>query len=256
MFDWLNDLWNAVRYLKLIYPALLLAALWGAWRLPHQTSRRVTLSALGALLALSWMPVSWLNNYLLEAPYRDGLSVSSADAIVVLSGASQPPSKDFPYTLALESTVRRTRYAAELARRYPQLPVLVCGPARVDYPEGRSVAYEMGELLAGWGVERERIWFEETGVSTAMQASEAAGILRGKGVRRVLLVTDGFHMRRAAGCFRKQGFETFGAPSQFRARFDLPTLPDLIPSPGDVHSNEEAFREWLALAVYKMRGVI
>ncbi len=257
MFDLLNDLWNAVRYLKLVYPALLMAAAWGAWRLPRQGPRRVVVGAVGALLALSWMPVAWLNNYLLESPYRDALMEPGVvDAIVVLSGASEPPSERFPYTLALESTVRRTRYAAELALRRPGTPVLACGPGRDDDPTTRSVALEMGELLAGWGVERERIWLEEVGVSTASQAAEAAAILRGRDVRRILLVTDAFHMRRAAGCFRKQGFETFGAPSQFRARFDLPTLPELLPSPGDVQVNEEAFREWLALAVYKARGVI
>jgi len=256
MFDLLHELWNAVRYLKLIYPALLLAAAWGAWRLPRQGSRRVVVLSLGALLALSWMPFSWLNNYLLEAPYRDIVAAPAADAIVVLSGASEPPSDRFPYTLALESTVRRTRYAAALALERPETPVLACGPGRDDDPSASSVAFEMGELLAGWGVERERIWLEEVGVSTASQSAEAAAILRAKGVRRILLVTDAFHMRRAEGCFRKQGFETYAAPSQFRARFDLPTLPELLPSPGDVRVNEEAFREWLALAVYKARGVI
>lgn len=202
------------------------------------------------------MPVAWVNNRLLEYPFVDLPEPPPADAIVVLSGAAEPPSAAFPYGVLLDSTARRTRYAAELGLRRGDLPILACGPHFSEAPEQLSVAAEMGLLLEGWGILADRIWLEQVGRSTAQQAQEAAPILRERGVRRILLVTDAFHMRRALGCFRKQGFEAFPAPSYFRAPPLPPRLVELIPSPGYVLHNEEALREWLALIQYKLRGAI
>lgn len=257
MFELLTDLWNGVRYLKLFYPLLVLAILWYAWKLPRgERCRKYVLTAALGLFIWSWFPVAWLNTYFLERPYRQASSAPSVDAIVVLSGAAAAPTPPFPYGVLLESTVRRTRQAAHLAEQLPDTPVMACGPEFSGAPRHESVAHEMAELLVGWGVQPERIWLEEVGVSTASQSVEAAKILRARGVKKILLVTDAFHMRRAAACFRKAGFETFAAPSHIHSQSNMPRLADFLPSTSAVALNEEAMREWLALTVYKIRGVI
>ena len=257
MLELVTSFWNAIRYLKLVYPFVVFGLLWNVWRLPRSVrGRKPALLAFAALFALSWLPVAWLNNYALEAPYRATARAVAVDAIVVLSGAAAPPTPSFPYAVMLESTVRRTRQAAYLAQELPGTPVLTCGPRFPSAPDYPSVAHEMGEMLIGWGIESERIWLEEMGVSTASQSIEAAKLLRERGVRRILLVTDAAHMRRAAGCFRKAGFETIAAPSHVHSRSSPPRFVDFLPSPVAVLLNEEALREWLALAVYKARGVI
>ncbi len=252
----LVKLWNTVRYLKLLYPLLLVGALAGALRLPARRGRTFVVLALSGLLALSWLPVSWLNHYFLEGPYRNVLPEPEVDAIIVLSGSAARPMERYPYGLLLDSSIRRTRYAAFLAQGRPDTPVMACGPGFASAPAAPSIAREMGELLVGWGIERDRIWYEEAGVSTASQSAAAAEILRARGVRSVLVVTDAVHMRRAVGCFRRLGFEAYAGPSEVHSRVAAPSLSDLLPSPYLVLRSEEALREWVALAVYKLRGVI
>ena len=252
MLEILQQLWDALRYLKIFYPLLLAGGLAAAWRSPR--AARWTRWAMVVLLALSWAPVAWVNHRLLELPFVSLPEAPPVEAIVVLSGGAEEPSKRFPYAILLESTVRRARQAAELGRARPDLPILVCGPVFPRAPEHPSVAQEMGLLLRGWGISEDRIWLEQKGRSTSQQSVEAAAILRQKGARRILLVTDAFHMRRSLGVFRNQGLEAFPAPSHFAA---TPLrAADLIPSSGAMLRNEEALREWLALAVYKARGAL
>jgi uncharacterized SAM-binding protein YcdF (DUF218 family) len=112
----------------------------------------------------------------------------------------------------------------------------------------------MRELLTGWGVPRERILLESEGTSTHEEAVECARILRARGQRKVVLVTEAFHMRRAAGSFRKQGIEVIEAPCGFRSTPVLLTPFHFLPGSGAIDSIEGAIRELGVLGYYKVTG--
>jgi uncharacterized SAM-binding protein YcdF (DUF218 family) len=114
----------------------------------------------------------------------------------------------------------------------------------------------MTRQLESWGVPESRIAIERRGRSTYEQAVHAADILRGLGAQRVAVVTEGFHMRRAAGCLERLGFETFPAPAGSRAFPEDMEWKDFVPNAAAVERVEEAIREIVAAAVYKLRGRI
>jgi uncharacterized SAM-binding protein YcdF (DUF218 family) len=90
--------------------------------------------------------------------------------------------------------------------------------------------------------------------NTHENALYGAEILRGKGVARVVLVTDARSMLRAAACFRKEGIAVVPAPSSFR-QFG-PLSRELLPGWTGIARNEATLHEVVGLAWYRLRGWI
>lgn len=80
-------------------------------------------------------------------------------------------------------------------------------------PSEARAALEHARAL---GVDPAACLLEETSTNTRQNAEHCAPLLRARAVRRVVLVTDGFHLLRAARCFRALGFEVTPAASRRR----------------------------------------
>lgn len=120
--------------------------------------------------------------------------------------------------------------AGELARLYPFLTVAVSGAgSKVDVEE-----------MLGAGIDPSRIVIDENASSTRQNAIVLAGMLRPKPRSRWILVTSAIHMPRAVAAFRAVGFDVEPWPV-----FD-----------GRIHpySIDDAFREWIGLAFYRLMG--
>ena len=50
-----------------------------------------------------------------------------------------------------------------------------------------------------------QVWIADKSRSTYENAKYGAELVKGRGISRIVLVTDAYHMPRAEGCFRKQG---------------------------------------------------
>src|SRR4029077_17824742 len=135
-------------------------------------------------------------------------------AIVVLSADVPPPLPERPVPLPDNATYQRCQYAAWLHKHWRPLPVMACGGVGPYGGEPFSVA--MRHLLEGEGVPLPMIWTEEKSRSTHENAVYGAEMLRSRGIRKVVLVTEAYHMPRAERCFRKQGMEVIPAPCGFR----------------------------------------
>jgi uncharacterized SAM-binding protein YcdF (DUF218 family)/lysophospholipase L1-like esterase len=122
------------------------------------------------------------------------------DAIVVLGAGVVGP------CLPNDHAVRRTLLAVRLWRE-GRGPVLVFTGGR---PRGHqcAIADIMAELARELGVPEDRIVVEGRSRNTHENASFSAPVLRGLGARRLLLVTDRLHMKRATGSFEHEGFST------------------------------------------------
>ncbi|HEY9071684.1 MAG TPA: YdcF family protein [Candidatus Ozemobacteraceae bacterium] len=168
-------------------------------------------------------------------------SQERADAVFVLaSGVSE----EGEYTYA---GLQRVMHGAELLKegRAPRL-FLSTGDPTPDRPLPEagwtaSFAAHLGlasgcfEILTG-GI-----------TTTRTEAGNAARVLLPRGFRRILLVTNGPHIRRAAATFRAVGFEVLPAPVQ-NAR----TIRNACDS--DLGLFRYAMHEWLGLALYWLRG--
>jgi len=92
-----------------------------------------------------------------------------------------------------------------------------------------------------------------TSGSTRDSAVAVAETLRSRGMRRIALVTEAYHMMRAERCFRKQGLETLPAPCGFRTlKFNAGEW--LFPGWNPLSYNEAALHEYGGIAVYWLRG--
>ena len=167
-------------------------------------------------------------------------------AIVVIGGGFQGSAGEFKRNVAIKSnTLLRLRYAAKLAREN-DLPVLVSG-GKTLYGFDISEAELMAEVLENeFGIAV--AWQETESYNTAQNARLSWRILQSENIRRILLVTQAYHMPRAAMEFRKAGFQVLPASTAyFRGRFGF-SWTDLIPS---VYALEQVF-----LLAHEMAGML
>ena len=206
------------------------------------------LAVLGALLLLlqSLPLVSGALMASLEARAGPALQgKDGAQAIVVLSGGLSTDAPEYGGDTAGARTLLRLRYGALLAHRY-DLPLLVAG-GRPDKAT-RSEAAVMADILAQEFAVKVR-WQETQSRNTAENATMSAAILRAAGIRRVVLVTQAFHMPRAARLFRDAGIEVVPAPTNFTATGRSPFAPtDLLPQVSAMQNSYYALHEWLGIA--------
>ena len=158
----------------------------------------------------------------------------NADAIVVLGAGVTGP------CVPNMNSVQRVLHAAR-AWREGRAPIVVfTGDAGDD---SCRVADAMAQLAREIGVPARAVFTERFSINTRENAELTAPLLRWLGVRRVLVVTDRLHIRRAAGVFAAQGFEV--------ERHSVPIY--------DGHVNNTAMlvagtRELAAVGYYHLRG--
>ncbi len=245
-------------YLQPLFPAIVCALLFFCareWKRRERKPRALTAFVVLVFL-VSWMPSAFLASKSLEVWYEPvpprAQDAQGVGAIVVLSGSVQHAVESRPYWSLGFSTAVRCRYALYLHRRFPDLPILACGG--VSNP--RSSASVMRDYLMNAGVSSGEIWLEERSTSTHENALEAAGILRQRGVERIFLVTQAYHMLRSELCFRRQGIEVVPVPCDFRAAgFDF-RMASFLPRARAIEEHENALHEWVGLLWYWIRDRI
>jgi uncharacterized SAM-binding protein YcdF (DUF218 family) len=238
--------------LAFLLPLTLLCAL-RCWRRRKDATTGLLLFGVSALFLLSLPLVAWLASRPFESRYpRRPFPGGDAQAIVVLSGNVRPPLPERPIPLPDRDTYERCQYAAWLYHNWRKLPIVACGGAMTN--GGEPYAATMSRILEAEGVEKAMIWTEQNSRSTHENAAYGADLLRAKGIHRVVLVTEAYHMLRSEKCFRKQGLEVLPAPCGFRT-FEF-GLDDILPGWKPIFQSERALHEGIGLLWYRMHGWI
>ncbi len=191
---------------------------------------------------------------ILEAPYSPALfPADEARAVVVLTSKVYGPDVERPLPLAGEDTYERSLYAAWLYNHWRRVPILASG----GYPGQRGgdppYADAVRRVLRSQGVPEDAISIEAESRNTYESARNSAAILRRKGIAKVVLVTEAYHMLRAELAFRRQGLQVVPAPCGFRSRVQLRT-DWLLPESRALAWTEDGAHEMLGLAWYLVRG--
>lgn len=211
---------------------LTILALLNLWRGRRDTRWRLVLLTvpLVALLLSSTPAAAHLALGSLEWQYPPQVGrPPEAQAIVVLAAGMRFDSfRDQPQLD--EDSMLRCLYAADLYQQGPACPVIVSG-ANAEAESVPSSAKVMAELLGRLGVASSDLVVEAESRTTYENAVKSAEILRGRGLKKVLLVVDAVDMHRAVGCFRKQGVEVFPAPCHYRTNPFHATFFTFVPSP-------------------------
>jgi uncharacterized SAM-binding protein YcdF (DUF218 family) len=211
--------------------------------------------ALGALFLVSWAPAATLVTRVFESRNPPRLyPAETAEAIVVLSSAVFPPCPPIPTPRLGADTYERCQYAAWLHTHWKPLPVLACG-GMGDPEDLPPYSLVMRQALEREGVPPSAIWIEGRSLSTHENAVFGAELLRQKGIRKIVLVTEAYHMPRAADCFRKAGIVVVPAACGYRSYHTF-HAEELLPGWEPIAWNEDALHEGVGLAWYWMRGWI
>jgi uncharacterized SAM-binding protein YcdF (DUF218 family) len=112
----------------------------------------------------------------------------------------------------------------------------------------------MKDVLSVMGVPPRAMVLENQSRNTNDNALYSAVLLNNRGVKRILLVTSAFHMRRAVPLFERQGFDVYPAPTDFQRLVGSTVLPGWLPSAENLSRTTLAIREHAGYWVYRWRG--
>lgn len=172
-----------------------------------------------------------------------------ADAIVVLGAGRERDdpawgAKDQPSAVALE----RMRYAAQLAKA-SGLPVLISGGLHYGTPP--SEAQLMADALArDFGVSVR--WKEERSRTTWENAQMSAELLLPEGYKRVVLVTQAWHMQRSRWSFERVGFTAVPAPVGYMGRNHARPFGGWMPENKSLWQSSQLLNEAVGLLAYRL----
>lgn len=180
------------------------------------------------------------------------VAVEAVGGAVVLGGATGSATlaaaRD---TYLLGDAAERLTAAAGLARRHPELPVVVAGFSAAVWHRGWSEAEMTRRLMAELGLPPDRFLYEERSRTTFENARYTAARIATD--RPWLLVTSAFHMPRAVASFRAAGVEVVPYPVDWRApRVDWRALRPNATARFDWA--RLALKEWVGLVVYRLLG--
>lgn len=182
-----------------------------------------------------------LNNSLIQEDKLSLQDYRSAQAIVLLGGGLRDSKELFAKLATNQIAVERVRYAAFLQRE-SQLPLLITGSS----PNGTSEAKVMAQELQMF-YQIPTTWLEEKAKTTKENAIYSREILEKSGIKRIVLVTNQWHMQRAKMLFEQQGFEVLPASVGAGATPEAygMNLMHFIPQAGAMNTNAMAIKEWL-----------
>jgi len=241
----------------LFYPLSLslLLALIGALFL-HRRWRRIGYCIL--FLAWGWLylcSTALFANFLMSVlekdyPSRALSAVPAVDAIVLLGGGTRGDTH-MGVLADLNEHGDRLVHATALYKAGKAPLILVSGGS---VHGTRPEAEQMRDILRVMGVPRSDIVLEPVSRNTHENAVYSAQLLHQRKLRRVLLVTSAFHMRRAMGVFRAQGVEAIPAPTDFKRLVGDGVVPSWLPGAGNLSRSTQAMHEMLGYHVYRWRG--
>jgi uncharacterized SAM-binding protein YcdF (DUF218 family) len=239
--------------MTLLLLALAVAFVTARWR-PRLSRGLLGLSLL-LVLALSTVPIDhWLIDPL-EHRFPDALTLQPGhvDGIIVLGGAILNTDIPFNGQPGLGDAGERATAFFELARRYPDARLVFSGGGGgIPSPAGVSEADSAKVLFNGMGLSEDRVIYERESRTTWENAQFSKQLVRPKPGERWLLVTSAWHMPRAVGCFRRNGWPVIAYAVDYLGYSDKAWLG--FDAPHVLLGLNYAVKEWIGLVSYHLMG--
>jgi len=174
-------------------------------------------------------------------------TISPKDVVIVLGGGIAQSGH-------LGSSGDRVMQAELLWRAGKVQTIIVTGG---NLPWARASTTDAGfaaELLQAYGVPPDSIIVESNSRNTHENAINTAAIWRERHFRSGLLVTSATHMPRAIASSRKAGLDVAPWPADLLGGYPPTSVFDFLPDANALEMTTTAIKEWLGLAVYRLRG--
>ncbi len=230
-----------------IVALLVLFALWRKKRWPLALA--LVVLYLGSIPFVGNRLIGWVES---RYPAVALHQVESADAVVVLGGILGPRVGEGLVPNFLDTS---ERFEAGVALvQAGKAPALIFTGAMMSWQNTTSTeGDELRRLAIARGVAAEKILVTREIVNTAGEAAATAELMKANGWKRVILVTTGWHMPRAARQFKKAGVDCIIFPVDFRFdRARKVTAIDFLPRGEAWQQTETALRECYGRLFYRL----
>lgn len=239
-------------------PLFLILTMVGLLLWPKLTKRRWLKPALWVLVASLWVISTpafsrWLTE-LWEAPRLPTTALAAHyDAAVVLGGLSQPDVSTPDHT-EFNGRVERLLEAIELYRagRVSKL-LITSGTGDLLNPADKEAPYLKRSALR-LGVAEADLIIEDQSRNTYENSRLSKPLADRAGLKKVLLITSAFHMKRSAAIFKKQGWDF--DPWPVDTMVTKPSAADILPSPASLDNVQALLKEMAGYVVYGWTGYL
>jgi|LauGreSBDMM110SN_4_FD.fasta_scaffold00183_5 uncharacterized SAM-binding protein YcdF (DUF218 family) len=183
------------------------------------------------------------------------------DAIIIPSGFVSNYNVDGQLRVVFNDGTDRMLQAIDLFKRGISDKIIYTGGADTIFGAYEPEAEMSKTFMVKCGIPDSAIVIETKSINTYQNAAFTAKMLEKKDPnfknKKYLLVTAGYHMRRALACFEKQGFNVDGYSTDPRSmRSKNTVLNTLLPNYGGFQTWTYLVKEWIGLLVYKLKGYI
>lgn len=215
-------------------------------------------------LPLIWLwvwslPVAsiWLRQGLeRQTAQRAASDYPAAEAIVVLGGSVESGRSGWREGPHLLAGADRVWFAAQLYRAGRAPVVIFSGGnsewSRTDEPESGA----MRAFAVDLGVPESSVLLESRSRNTRENALYTKQLLAEHHLNSILLVTSAVHMPRALALFQSQGVNVTPAPTDFDAIPPRNIWQRWLPDAEALQESTKALKEYLAMGIYRVRGII
>ncbi len=207
--------------------------------------RMVIVSCLSLWLLGSQAAAYGLSRLLLKT-YEpvNAAALEKAQAIVALSGGIDLHAPEYGEAVLNNHSHARLRYGAHL-KRITHLPMMFAGGK--GWAAGPLQSQSEAEVAAQTALRELNMsidWLDSESKDTRQNAQYAYQILATEGKKRILLVTNDWHMQRSVRNFEAAGFTVIPAPMGYLQTPNNP-LFDYLPSAGGMVSTQFILKEWI-----------
>lgn len=177
------------------------------------------------------------------------ISSAQADAIVVLGGGRLPAAPEYGGDTLSDPSLVRARYAALLHR---QTGLRLIASGGMVFEEEKIAEADLIKAVLEGEFKTSPVLTEGKSRNTRENAQLTALLLQREGIRRVFLVTQSWHMPRAAMEFQRAGVDVIPAPTQFSAALNLqPRYLQWLPSLSGLSASRTFLHEFLGQVWYR-----
>jgi uncharacterized SAM-binding protein YcdF (DUF218 family) len=216
-----------------------------------RAGRRLAVTSLVLVALMGWSPLGNALILPLEQrfpPWDAGRG--APDGIIVLGGAFDTVVSQARGEIALTDAAERMTIVADLARRYPAARIVFSGGSGQLVFQGARESDLAQRLFASFGIAAERILLEGRSRDTTENARFSKELAAPKPGERWLLVTSAYHMPRAIGIFRREGFPVEAYPVDWRTRGPSDLARPFVSVADGLRRSDTAVREWVGLLAY------
>ena len=143
-------------------------------------------------------------------------------------------------------------------------PILILSGGRIDWRGGGAAeSADMAAIAELIGVPAEAIVQDPTSLNTYQNAVNVKKILQDRGLNKILLVTSALHMPRSLLIFKHLGIDAIPVTTDFlvseQSLNEIGSSPEarllnLLPDANKLNQVSKVMKEYIGLAVYRLRG--